>query len=96
MGDNETANCAWVVRASQHGCVDTCVLPCVRACGRACVRVTACDRAWTDACVRAWVRGYVRVSERAFVRVCARINAQHGETERHNNKEIDWTRSTIA
>ena len=29
------------------------------------------------------MRGYVHVSERAFVRVCARINAQHGETEGH-------------
>ena len=53
----------------------------VRWCGHACV--SACERAWTDACVRAWVRGYVRVSERAFVRVFARINVQHGETERH-------------
>ena len=58
--------------------------------------VTTCERAWTDACVRAWVRYYVRVSERAFVRVCARINAQHGETEGHNNLEFEWTLSTIA
>ena len=69
----------------------------MHACDRALVRasVTACERAWTDACVRAWVRGYVRVSERAFVRVCARINAQHGETEGHN-LEFEWTLSTIA
>ena len=46
--------------------------------------------------MRAWVRGYVRVSERAFVRVCARIYAQHGETEGHNNLEFEWTLSTIA
>ena len=66
----------------------------MHACDRALVRacVTACECAWTDACVRAWVR----VSERAFVRVCARINAQHGETEGHNNLEFEWTLSTIA
>ena len=53
-----------------------------------------CVRACVDGCVRAsMVRGYVRVSERAFVRVCARINAQHGETERHNNLEFEWTLS---
>ena len=70
----------------------------MHACDRALVRacVTSCERAWTDAWVRAWVCGYVRVSEHAFVRVCARINAQHGETEGHNNLEFEWTLSTIA
>ena len=66
----------------------------MNACVRSCI--DAGVRAWTDACVRAWVRGYVRVSERAFVRVRARINAQHGETEGHNNLEFEWTLSTIA
>ena len=76
------------VRASQHGCVDTCVFPCVR--GRACVRAHKCGGASVSlgarmrarerasmcacilACVRACVHACLRMSECECMRAIVR------------------------
>ena len=70
--------------------MNACVRSCVGAGVRDCVR--ACVRGRMRACEHGCVAMYVLAS----VLSCARINAQHGETEGHNNLEFEWTLSTIA